>query len=329
MRSGKADGLRASGCVCLRVRRVTPGNDHLCYNFSNNTLFGLPYCGDMKFPPPPSIAPLPTPFPFSPPPPATPPTSGTNSTLPIVASLITVCVVALLAIGGILLMLCLRRRKRRRQEEKAAAQARAEALDSGVPGASPLTGDPLLLSKSHGSQDKSTEGYQAPGLGSSGMLSGSGGANGDGSGGYFAFDEDMSPFLAALHGNARIRCMTLAELEAATDSFSPGFMIGSGGFGAVFRGTLSNGVLIAVKKRASNSQQGTKEFCNEVSMDPFVIPSPPLPSPSLTCRAPPSVKEVQAPLPSAAFVSCSAMGLHAFEREGLGPSEALTCAGMR
>ncbi|KAJ9139954.1 hypothetical protein P3X46_030645 [Hevea brasiliensis] len=53
-------------------------------------------------------------------------------------------------------------------------------------------------------------------------------------------------------------------LHRATDSFSPSLRLGQGGFGAVFRGILPNGQLVAVKVMESGSLQGEREFQNEL-----------------------------------------------------------------
>ncbi|XP_048132218.1 cysteine-rich receptor-like protein kinase 10 [Rhodamnia argentea] len=57
---------------------------------------------------------------------------------------------------------------------------------------------------------------------------------------------------------------TLATIRAATGDFSNENKLGSGGFGDVYKGTLSNGQLIAVKRLSQSSKQGTEDFENEV-----------------------------------------------------------------
>ncbi|XP_075650401.1 G-type lectin S-receptor-like serine/threonine-protein kinase At5g35370 [Castanea sativa] len=54
------------------------------------------------------------------------------------------------------------------------------------------------------------------------------------------------------------------ELAAATENFRT--QIGSGGFGTVYRGTLPDNTVVAVKKITSLGIQGKKEFCTEVSI---------------------------------------------------------------
>ncbi|KAB1206634.1 Cysteine-rich receptor-like protein kinase 25 [Morella rubra] len=56
----------------------------------------------------------------------------------------------------------------------------------------------------------------------------------------------------------------LAIIEAATNNFSDNQILGEGGFGVVYRGTLPNGQKIAVKRLSKGSGQGAEEFKNEV-----------------------------------------------------------------
>ncbi|KAG6658114.1 putative receptor-like protein kinase At4g00960 isoform X1 [Carya illinoinensis] len=53
-------------------------------------------------------------------------------------------------------------------------------------------------------------------------------------------------------------------ISLATDNFSEANKLGQGGFGAVYKGKLSNGQVIAVKRLSRNSGQGDSEFKNEV-----------------------------------------------------------------
>ncbi|OIW21476.1 hypothetical protein TanjilG_04943 [Lupinus angustifolius] len=54
------------------------------------------------------------------------------------------------------------------------------------------------------------------------------------------------------------------ELEDATDNFKT--LIGSGGFGSVYRGVLSDNTVVAVKKIINIGIQGKKDFCTEIGV---------------------------------------------------------------
>ncbi|KAK4373940.1 hypothetical protein RND71_004617 [Anisodus tanguticus] len=58
----------------------------------------------------------------------------------------------------------------------------------------------------------------------------------------------------------------LRQIKAATGNFDPANKIGEGGFGSVYKGTLSDGTIIAVKQLSSKSKQGNREFVNEIGM---------------------------------------------------------------
>ncbi|KAL5702954.1 hypothetical protein ACHQM5_028108 [Ranunculus cassubicifolius] len=53
-------------------------------------------------------------------------------------------------------------------------------------------------------------------------------------------------------------------VATATDNFSDANRLGEGGFGVVYKGKLSDGQEIAVKRLSTNSGQGVGEFKNEV-----------------------------------------------------------------
>ncbi|GAB4848139.1 hypothetical protein Ancab_002805 [Ancistrocladus abbreviatus] len=58
----------------------------------------------------------------------------------------------------------------------------------------------------------------------------------------------------------------LEELEKATDKFSQKYFIGRGGFGMVYKGMLSDGTTVAIKKIVDSDFRGHSEFCNEVEI---------------------------------------------------------------
>ncbi|KAJ8420289.1 hypothetical protein Cgig2_030500 [Carnegiea gigantea] len=55
-------------------------------------------------------------------------------------------------------------------------------------------------------------------------------------------------------------------LKEATNDFSNDHKIGQGGFGVVYRGTLPNGQVVAVKRLSRGSWQGDTEFKNEAAL---------------------------------------------------------------
>ncbi|GKV42309.1 hypothetical protein SLEP1_g49722 [Rubroshorea leprosula] len=67
--------------------------------------------------------------------------------------------------------------------------------------------------------------------------------------------------------NVELREVTLfkfVELATSTNNFNTTNLLGQGGFGPVYRGTLQNGQEIAVKRLSRASGQGVDEFKNEV-----------------------------------------------------------------
>ncbi|KAI6704879.1 hypothetical protein NL676_007841 [Syzygium grande] len=64
--------------------------------------------------------------------------------------------------------------------------------------------------------------------------------------------------------NLELPILDLEDIIKATNSFSSLNKIGEGGFGPVYKGLMSDGVQIAVKRLSQNSRQGFDEFKNEV-----------------------------------------------------------------
>nr|CAD1819886.1 unnamed protein product [Ananas comosus var. bracteatus] len=62
------------------------------------------------------------------------------------------------------------------------------------------------------------------------------------------------------------RLFSFEELKKCTNNFSETNEIGNGGYGKVYRGTLSNGQLIAVKRAEQGSMQGESEFKTEIEL---------------------------------------------------------------
>nr|XP_010919104.1 receptor-like protein kinase HERK 1 [Elaeis guineensis] len=58
--------------------------------------------------------------------------------------------------------------------------------------------------------------------------------------------------------------IAFAEIKAATNDFDEKLVIGTGGFGKVYRGTLTDGTRVAVKRGMPGSKQGYPEFQTEI-----------------------------------------------------------------
>ncbi|XP_062186344.1 nodulation receptor kinase-like [Phragmites australis] len=64
--------------------------------------------------------------------------------------------------------------------------------------------------------------------------------------------------------NPAVQQLPLKSIQNATGNFKT--LIGEGGFGAVYRGTLAHGQEVAVKVRSTSSTQGAREFNNELRL---------------------------------------------------------------
>ncbi|XP_057481526.1 probable LRR receptor-like serine/threonine-protein kinase MEE39 [Actinidia eriantha] len=59
----------------------------------------------------------------------------------------------------------------------------------------------------------------------------------------------------------------LAEIQSATNNFDDALVIGSGGFGKVYKGFITDGATtVAIKRLNAESKQGAKEFWSEISI---------------------------------------------------------------
>ncbi|MQL90909.1 hypothetical protein Taro_023504 [Colocasia esculenta] len=72
--------------------------------------------------------------------------------------------------------------------------------------------------------------------------------------------EDLSGFSSGKN----VKVFSYNDLMLATDKFHPSNKIGRGGFGTVFKGTLTDGRQVAVKVLSAESKQGIKEFVSEI-----------------------------------------------------------------
>ncbi|XP_015057835.1 probable leucine-rich repeat receptor-like protein kinase At5g49770 [Solanum pennellii] len=63
-----------------------------------------------------------------------------------------------------------------------------------------------------------------------------------------------------------VKCFTFEELKKYTNNFSESNFVGSGGYGKVYKGTLPDGQLIAIKRAGQASKQGALEFKTEIEI---------------------------------------------------------------
>ncbi|KAL4291627.1 hypothetical protein GQ457_14G007940 [Hibiscus cannabinus] len=75
-------------------------------------------------------------------------------------------------------------------------------------------------------------------------------------------DEEEEVFLGI---NPRPNTFSYSELKAATGDFSLSNKLGEGGFGPVYKGTLSDGRVVAVKQLSVASNQGNEQFVTEIT----------------------------------------------------------------
>ncbi|XP_022155277.1 probable serine/threonine-protein kinase At1g01540 [Momordica charantia] len=78
--------------------------------------------------------------------------------------------------------------------------------------------------------------------------------------------EDKMPAVGSFPHPSSMRFLTYEELKEATNNFEAASILGEGGFGRVFKGVLSDGTPVAIKRLTSGGQQGDKEFLVEVEM---------------------------------------------------------------
>ncbi|XP_059625046.1 probable LRR receptor-like serine/threonine-protein kinase At1g56140 isoform X2 [Cornus florida] len=63
----------------------------------------------------------------------------------------------------------------------------------------------------------------------------------------------------------RVNTFSYAELKTATEDFNPSKKLGEGGFGPVYKGTLIDGRVVAVKQLAVASHHGKSQFVAEIA----------------------------------------------------------------
>ncbi|KAL5724627.1 hypothetical protein ACHQM5_007862 [Ranunculus cassubicifolius] len=63
-----------------------------------------------------------------------------------------------------------------------------------------------------------------------------------------------------------VRDFTFGQMARATNNFQSSSQIGQGGYGKVYKGTLADGMIIAVKRILEGSLQGEREFLTEIQL---------------------------------------------------------------
>ncbi|XP_072951642.1 proline-rich receptor-like protein kinase PERK1 [Typha angustifolia] len=189
-------------------------------------------------PPPPHRSSPPPPLdPSTSPPPPPPPSSSSKSvSVPMVVGVTAGSVLVLLALLGAFIFWGKRSRHRRR----ASSLPRADPYDSRPPYHSSVQ---IPFSPT-------------PPPASSRPISSSGG-----SGSYLGSENPQHLQPPAMSTGP----YTYEELAAASNGFSDANLLGQGGFGQVYRGTL-NGTEVAIKKLSVGSRQGDREFRTEIEV---------------------------------------------------------------
>ncbi|KAH7435752.1 hypothetical protein KP509_06G078200 [Ceratopteris richardii] len=65
---------------------------------------------------------------------------------------------------------------------------------------------------------------------------------------------------------AGVKDFTYEEMTKATNNFEGSTEVGQGGYGKVYRGTLADGTVVAIKRAQEGSLQGAREFFNEIEL---------------------------------------------------------------
>ncbi|XP_050370833.1 probable LRR receptor-like serine/threonine-protein kinase At1g06840 isoform X2 [Argentina anserina] len=63
-----------------------------------------------------------------------------------------------------------------------------------------------------------------------------------------------------------VKAFTYGEMASATKIFNTSAQVGQGGYGKVYKGTLADGTLVAIKRAQEGSLQGEKEFLTEIEL---------------------------------------------------------------
>ncbi|KAK9061209.1 hypothetical protein SSX86_018389 [Deinandra increscens subsp. villosa] len=78
------------------------------------------------------------------------------------------------------------------------------------------------------------------------------------------FSSNTFASMTVLHSLSQM--ISFSEVREATRNFDRNLLLGSGGFGKVYKGVLENGLVVAIKRGNPRSQQGLVEFKTEIEM---------------------------------------------------------------
>ncbi|XP_078168856.1 proline-rich receptor-like protein kinase PERK3 isoform X1 [Carex rostrata] len=181
-------------------------------------------------PPPPSLSPPP---PYEPPPAAPSPSPSSSSSTALIAGISAGAVIGVLLLVGLVFFLCFKKRSRR------------NPYDPFHP-SPPPSADPYRQFQQSPFTPPSVSTLSDTKSGSQPIIN----------------PKPMSPAPApAMAGGA----FKYEDLEIATNGFAESNVLGQGGFGLVYQGTLT-GKEVAIKKLTSGSGQGDREFRAEVEI---------------------------------------------------------------
>ncbi|KAL2644634.1 hypothetical protein R1flu_012221 [Riccia fluitans] len=75
-----------------------------------------------------------------------------------------------------------------------------------------------------------------------------------------------SDLIASTKSNSSVNWFTLEELKKATGNFSRENLLGTGGYGNVYKGVLPDGEIVAIKRFKNTSRAADKDFVHEVEI---------------------------------------------------------------
>ncbi|KAG6542024.1 hypothetical protein Mapa_016587 [Marchantia paleacea] len=78
--------------------------------------------------------------------------------------------------------------------------------------------------------------------------------------------KSISDRFSSQYGRDTAKMFSYKELSKSANGFSSDLEIGTGGYGTVFKGTLPNGTVVAIKKTNHVSDAGSEQFLNEVTI---------------------------------------------------------------